>query len=89
MGSVPAETAVGLTVAEVARRYRIGRDKVRALIARGELAAVNTASTMCGKPRWIVLPDALAVFERRRQGGPVPITRRRRKRAHEVDFYPD
>jgi excisionase family DNA binding protein len=40
----------GLTVREVARRYRVSPDKVRAWIRRGELAAVNTASTLCGKP---------------------------------------
>jgi hypothetical protein len=89
VGSAASEPAVGLTVAEVARRYRIGKDKVRALIARGELAAVNTATALCGKPRWIVLPDGLAAFERRRQGGPAPTPPRRRKRMSEVDYYPD
>jgi hypothetical protein len=80
----------GLTVRDVARRYRVSPDKVRAWIARGELAAVNTASAMCGKPRWVILPDALADFERRRQGGPAPkLPRRRKRQAAVIDFYPD
>jgi hypothetical protein len=84
-----AATAVGLTVAEFARRYRIGRDKARAMIARGEVIAINTASTLCGKPRWVILPDALDAFERRRQGGQVPALPPRRKRTCAVDYYPD
>jgi transposase len=64
--------APGLTVRDVARRYRVSPDKVRGWIARGELPAVNTAAALCGKPRWVVTPDALASFERRRAGRPPP-----------------
>jgi hypothetical protein len=78
-----------LTVRDVARRYRVNPDKVRAWIARGELAAINTAAAVCGRPRWVILPDALAAFERRRAGGPTPGAPRRRQRAYAVDFYPD
>ena len=87
----PADTppAVGLTVADVARRFRVGPDKVRSWIARGELAAVNTASVLCGKPRWVVTPEALAAFERGRAGGPPPKRARHRKRTTVVDYYPD
>jgi hypothetical protein len=46
--------APGLTVHDVARRYRVGEDKVRAWIGRGELKAVNTAAALCGKPRWVI-----------------------------------
>jgi hypothetical protein len=89
---MPADTQLshaGLTVAEFAHRYRVSPDKVRAWIARGELAAVNTATVLCGKPRWVILPDALASFERRRAGGPTPKPAKRRKRTEFVDFYPD
>jgi hypothetical protein len=80
----------GLTVFDVARRYRVGQDKVRAWIARGELRAVNTAAALCGRPRWVIPADALADFERRRSGGPPPKPpRRRRRAAGELDFYPD
>jgi transposase len=81
--------AAGLTVRDVARRYRVGEDKVRGWVARGELAAVNTAAALCGKPRWVILPDALAAFEKRRAGGPVPKPKRRAKRPVQIDFYPD
>jgi hypothetical protein len=84
-----APVAAGLTVREVARRYRISPDKVRALIARGELRAINTASVLCGKPRWVVTPEALAEFERRRAGGPPPEAPRRKKRKPVVDYYAD
>jgi hypothetical protein len=85
----PSTPAAGLTVRDVARRYRVGEDKVRAWIARGELAAVNTSAALCGRPRWIVLPDALLAFEQRRAGGPPPKPARRRKRTALVDYFPD
>jgi hypothetical protein len=78
----------GYTVPEVARRYRVGQDKVRAWIRRGELAAVNTAAVLCGKPRWIITPDALAKFEQQRSGGPPPTPPCRRQPAVK-DYYPD
>jgi len=80
----------GLTVRDVARRYRVGEDKVRGWIRRGELRAINTAAVLCGKPRWVVMPEALAEFERRRTGGAPPKpARRRRRRTEIVDYYPD
>jgi len=80
--------AAGLTVADVARRLRVGEDKVRAWIGRGELAAVNTAAVLCGKPRWVITPEALAAFETRRKSTPPPQPQRR-KRTAAVDYYPD
>ena len=85
--SNPTATA-GLTVADVARRYRVSPDKVRSWIVKGELAAINTASALCGKPRYLITPEALADFERRRAAGPTPKPRRRRKRTNLVDYYP-
>jgi hypothetical protein len=61
---------------------------VRGWIARGELAAINTAAALCGRPRWVVTADALAAFERRRVGGP-PQKTPRRPRVKQIDFYPD
>jgi hypothetical protein len=88
---LPADTlpAPGLTVADVAKRYRVGPDKVRSWITRGELAAVNTAAALCCKPRWVITPEALTAFERPRSGGPAPKQSQRRKRTVAVDYYPD
>jgi hypothetical protein len=77
-----------LTVADVARRHRVGEDKVRFWIARGELHAINTAAVLCGRPRWVILPEALAEFEERRAGGPAPKPPRRRRRPEPHDYYP-
>jgi len=93
---MPADTTIdtsttirGLTVADVARRYRVSPDKVRLWIKRGELFGINTAAAVCGRPRWVVPPEALAAFEQRRQGGPQPQPARRRRRAAATDYYPD
>ena len=82
------ETARGFTVADLAARLRVSPDKIRLWISKGELAAVNTAAALCGKPRWVVSAEALAAFERRRTGGQPPEPRRPRRRAAAVDYYP-
>jgi transposase len=82
-------TDPGLTVRDVARRYRVSEDKVRGWIARGELAAINTAAVLCGRPRWVIPPEALAAFERRRAGGPPPKQPRRRRKPAAIDYFPD
>jgi hypothetical protein len=79
----------GLTVADVARRYRVSPDKIRSFIRRGELVAINTATALCGRPRFVIMPEALAEFERQRLAGPPPKPARRKKRTALVDYYPD
>lgn len=83
------EPASGFTVADVASRLRVGEDKVRGWIRRGELAAVNTASTLCGRPQLRITAEALAAFERRRSSAPPPKPQRRQRKPAMVDFYPD
>jgi hypothetical protein len=78
-----------MTVPGFARRYRVGEDKVRGWIRRGELAAINTAATLAGKPRWVITPEAAAAFERRRTAGQPRPAPRRRRRPVEIDFFPD
>jgi hypothetical protein len=78
----------GYTVRDLAKRYRVGEDKVRAWIIRGELAAINTAAALCGRPRFVVPPEALAAFECRRSAAPPPPPSRRRKRTVLVDYSP-
>jgi transposase len=78
----------GLTVPELAQRYRVGEDKVRGWITRGELQAVNTADVLCGRPRYVVTHEALAAFEARRTAGKVEKPKRRKK-SSVPDYYPD
>jgi hypothetical protein len=80
-----------LTVADVAKRYRVSPEKVRGWITRGELLALNTADAKCTKPRYVVTPEALEAFERgRRATTTTPrVTRRSRRQAGVIDFFPD
>jgi len=89
LGEVGGKYFIGLTVRDFARRYRVGEDKVRAWIRRGELRAINTEAVLCGRPRWVVPCEELAEFEKRRQGGPTPKLARRPRRAEMIDYYPD
>lgn len=82
-------SARGFTVADVARRYRVGKDRVRTWIKNGELRAINTASARCAKPRYVVPADALAEFERRRSAAEPPKPVRRQRRSVQIDYYPD
>ena len=68
-----------LTPPEVARRYRVSPDKVLIWIRRGELRAVNVATTAGGRPRFLIDEADLAVFENRRTAGPQPKVSRRRR----------
>jgi excisionase family DNA binding protein len=87
---MPAGVDRGLTVAEVAQRYRVSPDKVRTWIKRGELAAINTADRRCARPRFVVTAEALASFEQGRQAAaPPPRPPRRKKRTNYVDYFPD
>lgn len=86
----PAPAATGFTVRDLCRRWRIGPDKVRAFLRRGELVAVNVAATaVAGKPQWRVTAESVAQFETRRSSVPPPPRLRRRKRTSAVDYYPD
>jgi hypothetical protein len=79
----------GHTVSDVARRHRVSEDKIRRWIALGQLKAINTSSTLCGRPRYVILPEDLADFEARRSTAPPPKPARRKKRSDIIDFYPD
>ena len=81
--------ARGFTTKDVALRFRVGEDKVRAWIARGVLRAINTADASCGKPRYVVTAEALAEFEKARTVSPPPKAQRKKPRkADAIDFYP-
>jgi excisionase family DNA binding protein len=78
----------GYTPNELAKLLRISPDRIRAWIAAGQLGAVNVAETRSGKPRFVVLPQHLEEFERRRRVAPPVKPPRRRKRIQLVDYYP-
>jgi excisionase family DNA binding protein len=78
----------GLTVPELARLLRVGQDKVRGWIRRGELVATDTGNP--GRPRLVILPEHLQAFERAHRAGRAP--RRpppRPPRGKGTDFYPE
>jgi hypothetical protein len=79
----------GYTVAALCHRWKVGADKVRALIRRGELVAVNLALHLSAKPQWRVMPEEVERFETRRTSAPPPNPPRRKKRTGEIDFFPD
>jgi hypothetical protein len=87
--SAAGDASRGRTPEEVGRLFRVSADKVRAWIARGELAALNTASARSGKPRYVVLPHHLAAFEQAHSAAPPPKPPRRKRGQTAIDFYPD
>ena len=80
--------AAGFTVADLARRWRVGADKVRTFLRRGELVGVNVAADLSGRPQWRITAESVERFERRRTSVPAPKAPRR-KRTEIIDFYPD
>jgi transposase len=80
-------TTAGWTIRDVARRYRVSADKVRRWVKMGRLGAINTSEAQSGRPRYVVLPEQLAAFERGRAVGPVPKARRKKKPPM-IDYYP-
>src|SRR5262245_30485620 len=88
--AVPTDTRLaGYTVADLARRYRVSCDRVRGWIERGELRALSRRDARCGRPAYVVTPEAMAEFERGRAVATLPKPARRKKRTQEMDFYPD
>ncbi len=82
----PTSPTHGLTVPEVAAYLRVCRDRVRAMIRRGELGAVDVGTR--GRPRLIVLPHHLAEFTSRHSAATPPKPPRRRKANTLIDYYP-
>ena len=85
-----AATDRGFTVADIARRYRVGEDRVRTWIKTGVLKAINTAAIACGKPRYVVTAEALTEFEKVRAVATPPKSKlAKRRKANETDYFPD
>jgi hypothetical protein len=80
----------GFTTGDLARRLRVSQDKVRSWIRLGQLEAINVATTLSSKARYVVTPEGLAKFEQSRLAAPPPAPKRKkRKFTSSVDFYPD
>jgi transposase len=83
------DTTRGSTTRDLAQRFRVSEEKIRKWIELGEIVAINTAAARCGRPRWIITPEAVAAFERRRAGGPTPKPQRQKARPQTAtDYYP-
>ncbi|MBP7937822.1 MAG: helix-turn-helix domain-containing protein [Phycisphaerae bacterium] len=79
-----------LTPPEVARIFRVDAKKVISWIRSGELRAVNVATRIDGRPRYVIDREDIAAFELRRQVVPPAPRRRRYRREYDHDvikFY--
>jgi hypothetical protein len=79
----------GYTPREVSKLLRVSPDRVRAMIVRGELGAVNTAPAHSPRPRYVVLPHHLVEFEKRHAATTPPVRSRRKPRLAVIDFFPN
>jgi hypothetical protein len=71
--------SVYFTPPQLGKRYRCKPSKIIALIRAGELRGIDTALPGSSRPRFVISPEAVAEFERRRSVGPLPAPVRRRK----------
>jgi hypothetical protein len=86
----PPPADAGYTVADLERRWRIGGEKIRSFLRKGELIGVNVATNLSGRPQWRITADSVELFERRRSSAPPPKPARIRKNRRDlIDYYPD
>jgi hypothetical protein len=82
-----------LTPGALARLWGVSPDHVLGLIHAGELMATNIAVNPMGRPRWVIDPADVEIFERRRRSvggaGSDGRPRRRRGPAEREFFTPD
>jgi hypothetical protein len=84
----PPATARGLTPREVAHLWRVSPDRVRAMIRRGELQALDMGTPQ--RPRLVILPEHLQQYARAHRAATTPRAAPRRRRPPPViDYYPD
>jgi hypothetical protein len=84
-----APRQAGFSIADLCRRWKVGADKIRGFLRRGELVGVNVAANLSAKPQWRISPEEVERFERRRTSTPPPkAAPRRRRTANTVDYYP-
>jgi len=78
-----------LTPPKIAKMYGCNVYKILTWIRNGELKAINIATKLGGRPRYIVKREELEAFERRRQVQPPPpiVRRRRRKDPNVIEYF--
>jgi len=80
----------GWTPREFARLIRVCPDQVRNWIRDGTLGAINVARHRYGKPRFVILPEHLGDFTRKRAAArPRTAQRRRKALTGTKDYYPE
>jgi hypothetical protein len=77
----------GLTPRQFARLYAISRNRVIAMLKRGELGGVKL-NGRGGRVSYRIMPHHIATWEQRYSAAETPAPRRRRKRTGIIDFYP-
>jgi len=80
-------TKSGFSVSDLCRRWKVGPDKIRGFLRRGELIGINLATNLSARPQWRITPESVDLFERRRSSGPAP-KRLRKRKPPLVDYYP-
>jgi hypothetical protein len=86
---VTADTPLqGYSVADLCRRWKIGADKIRGFLRRGELVGINVAANLSARPQWRVTTESVERFEKRRSSAPTPRVQRRKRLPELIDFYP-
>jgi hypothetical protein len=84
----PAHSAMrGFSVSDLCRRWKVGPDKIRGFLRRGELIGINLATNLASRPQWRITPESVNLFERRRSSAPPP-KRPHRRKTPLVDYYP-
>jgi hypothetical protein len=84
LSTTSTTTEKAITPPVVAARYGVNVHRVLGWIARGELAAVNVGDG--SRPRWRIMPESLADFERRRASVPKLKATRRKREKQPADF---
>ena len=78
------------TPPEIARKWGISVDKILTWIRSGELKAINAATRLGGRPRYLISLEALDSFERSRTVAEQPSSKpRNSKRSNQdvIDFF--
>jgi excisionase family DNA binding protein len=78
-----------LTPPDVAETLGVNQSKILGWIKRGELAAVNVAAKVGGRPRWRISQPDLEEFLSRRAAAPAPKAARRHKQKDHaiIEFF--